>query len=220
VAAFSTRSAQNQTSRASARVAPRRERAVLAALPAITSRSSTRRSPVSKTRKGRVQIKDPAASIRSKIPPPGTIQQRGHIPVQAWAYLFMCTLEDLQRIDPHLAELRWRDFQNVYHSWVMVVRDWSAPKQWRWLEEILREMRRPYGRGFKTTGRRFEGLSDRRLLLARHLAKNGKEWGPRVVADALKAIARGPARKKLSYRKASTALEVWADFIDPPPSNR
>jgi len=65
----------------------------------------------------------------------------------------------------------------------------------------------------KTTGRRFAGYSDRWLLLARDLARDGCPVPP----DALAYLHRN--RRNLSY-KSRNALEAWIDVLQPPPPSR
>src|SRR5215475_377675 len=142
-----------------------------------------------KRRKGDVPFRDPAGIIRDKLPPPGSRPQRYHLPAAAWGGWFALTLERLQSLNPHLAAFTVREFLDFEMSWVTVMSSKSDPERFQWISEAFHEVRqhtRSLSRrgGFKTTGRKFAGPSDRWLLYARRLVKEGSRLAAETIAKA------------------------------------
>jgi len=137
------------------------------------------------------------------------------LPAAAWARLFACAVERLEQIDPDIGDIMLRDFLDFRLSWEMFARGLRSPgdrDRTKWIDDAVAVIRgrRLVGRGnLKTTGRRFR-YSDRWLLLARDLARDGCPVPP----EALTYHHRD--RRKLSY-KSSNALEAWIDQLQPPP---
>jgi hypothetical protein len=166
-----------------------------------------------RTRKGRPLLDDPGLLVESHIPPVGSVELPSDLPGLAWARLFIEALRVLARKDPHAADLFARDFDKFMLSWQSGISNQGAIEQERWMAAAVAEIRQRQAElatgKIKTTGRRFAGPSDRWLLWARGFEKDGSQ----ASAAREKSIARVP-RRKLSYSKARTALEAWADLLD------
>lgn len=165
-----------------------------------------------RTRKGQPLLDDPSLIVESHVPPAGSVELPSDIPARAWARLFIEALLALARKDRHAADLLARDFEQFMLSWQRGISSQGTIEQERWLDAAIAEIRNRQAAlatgKMKTTGRAFAGPSDRWLLWARGFEKDGSQ----ASAAREKLIARVP-RRKLSYSKARTALEAWADLL-------
>ena len=169
----------------------------------------------------RIRRKVPAAGRRVSdmvvVTPPGNFG-RWAMPAELWSRLFRVALKRLEKADPHVAQVTFREYADLQRSWQVGMRDKSDSIRWAWMEEAFKVIDTNTASlsergGFKTTGRRVTGPSNPWLLLEYKRMSEGRNGRKEVDK------ANGPRRKR-SYPKTRNALELWLDVLDPPPSMR